>query len=284
MPGQSSTFVRNENYFQAPYPYFDEVVINDFSDETSQVNALISGSADVVNALSAASIAPVTASGTATTLISKGGGVTPFTIRVDVPPFSDVRVRQALRLCIDRPQMLDHVFNGHGLLGNDISSIYDPEYDKSIPQRVQDIGQAKSLLKAAGHEGLSVQLVTANIAQGTVAAATVMAQQAKDAGISINIRMTTPTELYSKQYLSWPFAQDFWYYTPYLPQVVQAFLPTSPYNESHFDDPAYTALYKQASATLDAAKRADIADEMQMIDFMQGGWIIPSILPSSTGS
>ena len=282
-PGQASTFVKNENYWQEPYPYFDEVVITDFADETTQVNALTSGSADVVNALSAASIPTIKASGRASTLISDGGGYTPFTMRVDVAPFNDVRVRQAIRLAIDRPQMLKLVFDGHGLLGNDISSIYDPEYDKSIPQRHQDIDQAKSLLRKAGQEGLTVELVTADIAQGTTSAATVLVQQAKAAGITINLRTTTVTDFYGKEYLQWPFAQDFWYYTPYLPQVVQAFLPNSPYNESHFNDPHYTALYNEASATLDAGKRADIAHEMQMIDYTQGGWIIPYFPPVIDG-
>ena len=282
-PGVSSTFVRNENYFQGPYPYFDELVINDFANETSQVNALTSGSTDVVNALSAASIPTINKSGTAKTLISKGGGITPFTIRVDVAPFSDVRVRQALRLVVDRPEIRELVFAGNGLIGNDITSIYDPEYDRFIPQRVQDIDQAKSLLKKAGQEGLTVELVTAPIAQGTVLAATVLAQQAKAAGITINLRTTTVTEIYGKEYLSWAFAQDFWYYTPYLPQVVQAFLPNSPYNETHFDDPTYNALYNQATATLDSAKRADIAHEMQMIDYTQGGYIIPYYPPVVDG-
>ncbi len=283
VPGVRSTFLRNENYFDQPYPYFDEVIINDFSDETSQVDALQSGAADVVNALSSASIPVIRSSSNAKTLISKGGGVTPFTMRVDVAPFNDVRVRQALRLCIDRPQMLNTVFDGYGLIGNDISSIYDPEYDRSIPQRVQDIDQAKSLLRAAGQEGLTVQLVTADLAQGTVSAATVMAEQAKAAGITINLRNVTVTEFYGKEYLSWPFGQDFWYYTPYYPQVVQAFLPSSPYNESHFNDPAYTKLYNEGTATLDATKRADIAHEMQMIDYTQGGWIVPYYPPIIDG-
>jgi len=283
VPGQSSTFVRNENYWESPYPYFDEVVISEYSDETSQVNALVSGSADVVNALSAASIPTIRASGHASTLVSNGGGYTPFTMRVDATPFNDVRVRQAMRLVIDRPQMRELVFAGHGLLGNDISSIYDPEYDRSIPQREQDIAQAKALLRAAGREGMTVELVTADIAQGTTSAATVLVQQAKAAGITINLRTPTVTEFYGKEYLSWTFAQDFWYYTPYLPQVVQAFLPTSPYNEPHFNDPHYTALYNEAAATIDPSKRSAIAHEMQMIDYTQGGWIIPYFPPVIDG-
>ena len=83
-------------------------------------------------------------------------------------PFNDVRVRQAMRLLVDRKQMLDLVFKGNGTIGNDITSRWDPAYDTSIPQREQDIEQAKSLLKAAGHENLTVELSTADIAMGVV--------------------------------------------------------------------------------------------------------------------
>ena len=40
-------------------PYLDQVVITDYSDATSQVNALLAGQADVVNLLSADVIAVV---------------------------------------------------------------------------------------------------------------------------------------------------------------------------------------------------------------------------------
>jgi peptide/nickel transport system substrate-binding protein len=281
-PGVQSVFIRNDNYWRQPYPYFDELVIVDSPSETSQVNALLSKTVDVVDNLSAASIAAVNTS-TTHTVISLGAGPTPFTMRVDVAPFSDVRVRQALRLCIDRPKMREIVFEGHGLLGNDISSYYDPEYDHAIPQRVQDIPQAKALLKAAGQEGLTVDLVTADIASGTVAAATVLQQQASAAGITINLHMTTSTVLYGKEYLQWVFAQDFWGYTPYLPQVVEGFLKISPFNETHFNDPEYTKLYYEATATLDKKKQTDIAHEMQMIDWTRGGWIIPYFPPVIDG-
>ena len=81
-------------------------------------------------------------------------------MRVDAAPFSDVRVRQALRLIVDRQQMIDQALNGFGMLGNDLYSPFDPAYAKDLPQRVQDIDQAKSLLKQAGQEDLDVELVT----------------------------------------------------------------------------------------------------------------------------
>ena len=150
-PGQLSVFKRNPNYWDAPYPYIDKLVITDYAEESTQVNALLSGQADCVNLLSVGSISAVK-SGGAHILVSKAAGMTPVTMRVDTPPFNDVNVRQALRLCVDREEMLKLIFGGYGRIGNDIFSPLDPEFDTGIKQRVQDIEQAKSLLKKAGHD------------------------------------------------------------------------------------------------------------------------------------
>jgi peptide/nickel transport system substrate-binding protein len=216
-------------------------------------------------------------------LISQGGGWNPFTMRLDVAPFSDRRVRQALRLVVDRPQMLEILFSGHGTLGNDVFGIWSSDYDHSLPQRHQDIDQAKSLLKAAGHEGLTVTLVTSDIGQGTVEAAQVLAQQATAAGITVNLDTVTVTDFYGPGYLKWVFAQDYWYYNFYLPQVSLATLPASPYNECHFGNPAYNKLYAEAIATIDNAKRQELAHEMQLIDYTEGGYIIPFFPPVIDG-
>lgn len=276
--GVESTFVRNPDYWQAPLPYLDKVVITNYADETSQLNALASGQADVVNLLDASAISQVEGNG-GIAVVSNAGGFTPFTMRVDVPPFNDVRVRQALRMVVNRKQMLDLVFGGHGIVGNDVFSIFDSQYDHGVPQREQDIAQAKSLLKAAGREGLAVQLVASDIAQGTLRAATVLAQQASAAGVTINIRQVTPTVSFGSEYLKWPFAQDYYYYSKYFPQVAQSTLPSSPYNETHFDDPTYSKLYASAISEVDPAKREEISHEMQMIDYERGGYIIPYFTP-----
>ena len=273
-PGQQTVFARNANYWDSPLPYLDQVIMTDYSDETSQVNSLLSGQVDVVNLLSQDTIGTVTGSGKKV-VISPGGGWNPFTMRVDSPPFNDVRVRQAFRLAVDRPKMLQTVFGGHGTIGNDIFGIWAPEYDHSVPQRTYDPEQAKSLLKQAGHSDLSIELVTGDIAQGVINMAEVYAQQAAAAGINAKLRQVTVTDFYGPNYLKWVFAQDFWYYQPYFAQVNQATLPGSPYNETHFNNPRYKTLYAQALATLDVTKRTEIAHEMQMIDYNEGGYIIP---------
>ena len=282
--GQQSTFVKNENYWESGLPYIDKLVISDFPDEVSQVNGLNGGTLDVIDLLSADSIAPVRSGGN-NVIITKGGGYTPFTMRVDQPPFDDVRVRQAFRLMCDRQDMLDTVFSGNGKIGNDVFGLRDIVYDSALPQRVQDIEQAKSLLAKAGHSHLTVTLVTSAIGSGAMQVAQVLQQQAAQAGVTVNLKEVTSSELFGPNYLSWTFAQDHWKYYPYFSNVAQATLAGAPFNECHTDNAAYTRLYKQALATLDGHKRADIAHEMQQMEYSgtASGYIIPYFNPVIDG-
>jgi peptide/nickel transport system substrate-binding protein len=281
-PGQESTFSKNENYWTSGEPYVDSVVISDFSDETAQLNALAGGQADMVNQLSASGAASLATSG-ATSVISPGGGWVPFTMRVDADPFTDPKVREAFKLMVDRDQMMQVVFGGNGTIANDICSYYDPSYDTSIPQRPHDPEHAKSLLQEAGVAGLTIDLVTSDFAQGATSMATVFAQQAKDAGVTVNLNKVTVSDFYGPQYLKWVFAQDFSFYQYYLPSVGQFFVPDAPYNETHFSDPHYTDLYNQALKTVDETARTDLVHQMQQIDYDQGGYIIPVFPPVIDG-
>jgi peptide/nickel transport system substrate-binding protein len=210
-------------------------------------------------------------------LLSAGGFFQPFTMQMHHAPFNDVRVRQAFRLLVDREEMLRQVFAGHGTIGNDLFGIWDPAYNHSLSQRVADAEQAKSLLKQAGHDGLTVELITSDFASGLVQSAQVLAQQASAAGVKVNLRQVTPTELYGPNYKSWTFAQDAWDYYPYIPDVLQGMVPNAPFNECGAGDPAYLNLLKQALAELNPTKRADIIHEMQQREYdgVSSGYIIP---------
>jgi peptide/nickel transport system substrate-binding protein len=277
-PGSVSLFERNPNYFESGLPYVDSVQITDYTDETSMTNALAGGQEDAIGGISVGSIASMK-NGGQILVFSNAGGIIPFTMRVDAPPFNDVRVRQAMRLLVDRTQMRELVFGGHGLLGNDVTSPFDLAYDGGLAQREVDIPQAKSLLKKAGRSDLTVELVTTQIGQGAVLAAQVLTQQAKAAGVTINLRQLQTSDFFGPEYLKWVFAQDLYYYSPYMLQVTDAFLPTSPYNETHFNEPAYNKLYSQAQATTTQAALTPIEQEMMKIDYEQGGYIIPYFSP-----
>jgi peptide/nickel transport system substrate-binding protein len=276
-PGQRSVFVRNKNYWKSGLPYVDSVTIIDFSDSAALQNAITTGVIHGAGALEGPQIAALAATGSVRTVKSHTGAITPFTMRVDQAPFNDVNVRQAMRLLVDRKQLVNSALDGSGTVAADVSSPYDPNYDTSL-HREQDIPQAKSLLKKAGQENLRVQLVTSAVATGTVAMATVLAQQAKAAGVTISLKTVDPSTFFGPNYLHWTFSQDFYNYSPYLGQVAQSLLPTSPFNETHWNLPRYNSLYRQANATADSAMRKEIEHEMQQIDFTQGGYIIPALI------
>src|SRR5262249_33799881 len=143
-------------------------------------------------------------------LRSETGGWRPFTMRVDVAPFNDVRVRQAMRLIVDRQQMVDQALLGEGRVAHDLYNPFDPCYAKDLPQRKQDLDKARALLKEAGHEALSVELVTAPVNAGVVEASQVLVEQAKAAGIDIRLRKLDPSSFFGPDYLKYTFAVDNW--------------------------------------------------------------------------
>lgn len=277
-PGQRSVFTRNPHYWRSGLPYADTLQILDFTDTVSLADALQTGVIQGAGTLDGPQMAALSNASGVTAVPSKAGGIVPFTMRVDLPPFHDVRVRQALRLLVDRAQLIDSALDGYGTVAYDVFSPFDPDFDKSLVRQT-DIAQAKSLLKQAGQENLTVTLTTSPIATGTVAMATVLAEQAKVAGVNIKVSNVPSGTFFGKQYLQWPFAQDYYNYFPYLPQVAESMLPGSPFNETHNDNPMYNSLYDQANATASgSALQKEILYEMQTYDFNNGGYIIPAFV------
>lgn len=281
-PGVKSTFVRNPNYWRSGEPHLDSVVISDYTDETAQISALQAGQVTCIDNLSVEGVRAL--SGTSGVKVDTWPGIgwIPFTMRVDSAPFSDVSLRQAIRLMIDRPAMLQQVFGGHGRVGNDIFGISDPLYPRSIPQRHQDLEQAKFLLRKAGLANSSVTLITSDIRTGALEMAQVIKQQASGAGLTINLSQKT-VDAYNAGYLRWPFSQDWYDGSNYLLQTPYSMLPSSPYNETHWQKSPYAGryyrLYDEAMRTTSSDRQAEIIAEMAHIDYNYGGYIIPIFSP-----
>jgi peptide/nickel transport system substrate-binding protein len=277
-PGRESVHVKNENYWIDGQPYLSEVRIINFPSDAAKVNALLSGQVEAMADVPFAQV-PVVKGRGKKILVSPTGAWTPLCMRVDTPPFDDVRVRRAFRLLINRPQVIQQGLSGYGFVGNDIYSPFDPAYaGDEFPQRKYDPEQAKSLLKQAGHDSLSVELVTSPADTGMVEGATIFAQNAKAGGVNVTVRNVDGGTIYGDQYLKWPFSADYWGTRNYLLQAATGVLKTAPFNETHWD--AYSgyskfeALYRQALGTVDNKKRAQIIKEMQRMEYNDGGLIV----------
>jgi peptide/nickel transport system substrate-binding protein len=277
-PGQESVSERNPNYWRGDgSPWFDTVRIIDFDDATAQVNALVGGDIDAMTDLPAGQVTSLQSQG-AKALISKTGGWLPICMAIDMPPFDNPDVRMAMRLIVDRQGMMDQVNSGYGFIGNDLYAPFDAGYASDLPQRERDIDTAKELLKGAGLENASIDLHTTNGAAGMVDTANVFATQAKDAGLTINVK--NDPNYYGDDYLKLAFSIDFWGTRGYLNQVQQGSLPTSPYNETHWppksgDGSDFGDLYNQALKETDDDARNQIMHQMQQYEYDLGGYIIP---------
>jgi peptide/nickel transport system substrate-binding protein len=278
-PGRQSVHIRNENYWRSGQPYFDRVILIDFPDPAARVNALLSGQVDAITDVPYAQVPAVRRRKGFKIYESVTGAWNPISMRLDAPPFDDVRVRQAMRLLINRPQVVQQALSGYGSVANDIYSPFDACYaGDEFAQHKYDPDKARSLLKAAGQEGLTVDLQTTDADTGMVEEAQILAQNAKAAGVTINVKNLDGGTFYGDQYLKWPFATDYWGTRNYLTQVAAGTLKGAAFDESHwFASPQYAkffSLYKQALATLDLKKRCAIVKEMQRLEYNTGGHII----------
>jgi peptide/nickel transport system substrate-binding protein len=258
-PGSRSVFARNPNYWIEGQPYLDQVVIIDFADDTSRTAALLSGQIHAYDGVDP-SLLPQLTSSSLTKMVTKSGFYQPITMRADLPPFNDVRVRQAFRLMVDRPAMVEQAYSGYASVANDMPDPADPGYPH-LPQRVQDIPQAKSLLKAAGHEGLTITLTTAPENGDLVNSVQVFAQQAAAAGVTIKINDLTPSA-YDANFTNWPFTNGYWAAGIIGTGYAGRFLPGAGANDSHWNDPAGQAIYLRLLKQTDPVKRNELAGQL----------------------
>jgi peptide/nickel transport system substrate-binding protein len=282
-PGQRSVFAANPDYWESGKPYVDQLVVDSsFSGSTALLNALLSGAIDVLTPLPYSQARQYLDSSTIKVLVSPGHSGSFAYMRVDAGPFADQRVRQAMKLAIDRNLLVSNVLNGFGTVGNDgvplvvngipyatnFPASYDPEH-------------ARSLLKAAGREGMTATIQTAEINDTFIPAATLIAQQAGKVGISLQVKVISTSTYYTSAagYLTRYLGQDI---GSGAPSLTAAYIPTAwsgaVFNETHWGDQkpggaAADKLLFQAIGATDETRAGDLWHRVQQLQVQQGGWL-----------
>ena len=196
-----------------------------------------------------------------------------FGMRVDRDPFRDARVRRAVALTLNRPDIINRVLLGAGALGND--SPFFPGFastDPSIHQRKQNLELAKALLKAAGKEDLKFTITTHNQFDVPDYAAAVQAA-GRQAGITIDLDVMTYDDYYGAV-----GGGDYTTTTPWLNKpatiteygargvpnlyLTAAYMSNGIWNASQYSNTAFDSVARTylASADLAVAAQGDEAD------------------------
>ncbi len=268
--------LKNPNYWQDGLPLLDQVEVSAIQDATARLNALKTGQVDAVYPTDFTEAASVKADPKITTFVNKTGTFMPMYMRADTKPFSDNKVREALKFVADRETMNQLAYGGEGVVGNDVFvPSNDPAYPSGLEQRPFDPEQAKALWSEAGMDGQKVEFWTSAVWPGQVTAATVYAQKAKEAGIDVEVKKMPDDQFISKVYGIKPFANDYWKYTPILTIMSLAFVPDADYYATaSWSTPETTKLYEQAVSETDADARNKLSSEIMAIVRDQGPYIV----------
>ncbi|MEW1823142.1 ABC transporter substrate-binding protein [Arthrobacter sp. NPDC080031] len=269
--GASSTFARNDNYWDGT-AQIDTLKVTDFPDNDAAVNALRGGQVDIAYTVPLAQIESLKSTPGIKILDSETVQYLPIVMNSSVAPFNDPRVRKAFMLIADRNQLVQNALGGHGVIGNDWVGRYSACGLPDVPQRTQDIAEAKKLLADAGQSNLSVTLSTANATSGMLEAAQIFAEQAKKADITVNVK-TLDISTWTEGFGTFPLTIDYWS-DNYLQLATRTLLPGGSGWETHWDNAQFQSLAAQALATSDAGKRCELQKQMREVEYNEGSNIV----------
>ena len=275
-PGERSHAAANKEYWDEGKPYVDAWEDISIDDADGRLNALLAGEIDAMSQLGYPQAKAQVAAGEINVVNAPSPSMLCFYMAVDRAPFTDNRVREAFRHIPDRQAMIDGAISGFGTLGNDLFGKGYKYFADDMPVREHDPEKVKSLLKQAGHEDLEVTLHTSEAVPGFVESATLFAQQAKAAGVTVNIKKESPSAFFdtSLLYTKLDFSQDFWAAGSVGAWFELALLSTAAWNETHWRDPAFDKLIREAQGAPDEQAAEEKFHELQQIQYDEGGYII----------
>jgi peptide/nickel transport system substrate-binding protein len=258
--------------------YFDNVNMIILNDPNARQTALVTGDVDAVSLIELKTLALLERNPNISVDNIPSGGAITMPMHCNTAPFDDVNVRNALKLAIDRDEIIEKISFGAATKANDFHlSPVQPYWPDDIPQREYDPDQAKSLLKKAGHEGLSVNMsVAESVYTGAVDMCVLYAEQAKAAGININVVREPNDGYYSDVWLKKPFSAVSWGARP-TPDVMftLAYKDDAAWNETYWKNERFNELLLQAKGELDDSLRAEMYREMCVLMRDDGGTLLP---------
>ncbi|HEU0247285.1 MAG TPA: ABC transporter substrate-binding protein [Gaiellaceae bacterium] len=269
-PNRRVELVRFPAYWGGPAP-LDRVVMTWYEGSAPQVLALRGGQVDLCVQLNAQEVAAFRKNKRFKVFEAATASHRMFGLRTDRDPFRDARVRRAIALTLNRPDIIRRILLGAGTLGND-SPFWSkfPSTDPSIKQRKQDLELARALLRAAGQENLKFTLTTWNGLDHPDHAQALQAA-ARQAGIDIELEVQSSAEYYgggADYYATTPWINRPATLTEYghrgVPNlyITAAYMSDGIWNASHYKNPGFDAAAKQYLGSVETSAQRKATKKM----------------------
>ncbi|MGW7366122.1 ABC transporter substrate-binding protein [Streptomyces sp. NPDC054841] len=271
----NARLVRNENWYGGEV-LLDAIEVKIFESPQAMANALLAGQIDVAS--NAGAVAARTAEQRKDIQIIRRPNdmAMPIVMRTADGSFADGKVREALRLAVDREAMVKQVLSGYGTVANDILGTGDPAYAKDIPRRARDLAKAKSLLKEAGFDtSRTYKLMTTEDISGLAESATLFAIQVREAGVKIEVVKQDSATFWDKTWLKGDLYTTYWGTNDSVVFFVsKTMVSDSGTNEAGWKNAEFDAAYRKAMATKDPAARTELLHDVQRIEHESSGYLL----------
>lgn len=258
--------------------YFDKLELLMLQDPNARQTALVTGAVDAISLVDLKTKALLERDPKVKMLSVPSAAAITMPMFCDTAPYDDVNVRNAMKLVMDRDEIIEKIAYGEATKGNDFHhSPAMPYFPEGIEQRDYDPDQAKSLLAKAGVDELNVKLSTADsVFSGAVDLCVIYAEQAAKAGIKVNVVREPNDGYYSDVWLKKPFCTVSWGARP-TPDIIysQGYTAGANWNESRWNNEEFNKLLLQAKSELDDTLRAEMYRDMAVLAKDDGGTIIP---------
>lgn len=264
------------DYWRPDVGFADELELLVITDNSARVSALLNGQVHLINRIEPKVVSLISKSSSVAVVPTEGRGHYVFVMRCDAPPFDNADLRMALKLAIDREEMVHRILLGFGSVGND--SPINQTYPLAVefPQRKYDPEEAAKLYKKSGHSGPIVLHASDVAFGGAVDAAVLFKEQAARAGITIEVRREPGDGYWSNIWNKAPFCASYWDGRPTQDQMLTtAYTSEAAWNDTAWKRPDFDALLVQARSETDDAKRADLYKQGVAMIRDDGGVIAP---------
>ena len=274
--GVASRLVRHDGWHRDE-ANFDAVEITVLNDPNARQTALITGAVDAISSVDLKTLALLARSPDIEVDNVPSGSAITMPMLCDTPPFDNVDVRMALKLAMDRDEIVEKIMFGTGTPGNDFHVSPNMPYWPDIEQRVYDPDKARWHAQQAGMESLEVNLRAADsVLPGAVDMCVLYSEQAKAAGITINAIREPNDSYWADVWLKKPFVFVKWGARPTPDQqFTLTYAADSPWNEARWQNERFNELLLLAKGELNETLRAEMYREMCQIARDDGGTLLP---------
>ncbi|MGE0119024.1 MAG: ABC transporter substrate-binding protein [Dongiaceae bacterium] len=178
--------------------------------------------------------------------------------KVTMAPWSDVRVRNALRRASNPEAAVAVALQGLGDPGehHHVAPIH-PEYAK-LPPFKRDVEEAKRLLAEAGFpNGLDLELNVPAQYGYLVKMAEATVEHWQEAGIRVSLKLL-PASQYAEAWSKAPFGITRWSHRPLGTMALAlSYVSDAPWNDSEYKNADFDAALRKAQGTVDVEKRRE---------------------------